>query len=56
VTDITADPLGGRTKGADGVGNAEIDLPGVGLGGDGVGGRESGLLAKDLRGRQPAVG
>jgi hypothetical protein len=65
VTDIGANPLGGRTEGANSIGNPEVDLTvlvdrkgltrrdthlsGVRLGGDGVGGWESSFLAEDLR-------
>lgn len=48
MSDVGADALGSSTKSADSVGDSEIDLAGVGLGGDGVGRREASLLAEDL--------
>lgn len=48
MADVGGDALGGGAESAHGVGDAEVDLAGVGLGGDGVGGGEAGLLAEDL--------
>lgn len=66
MTDIRANPFSSCTERADGVGNTEVNLfnvsnqsshekagihlSGIGLGGDGVCGRESSLFAEDLEG------
>lgn len=50
MSDVRADTLSRGAQSADGVCDAEVDLSCVRLSGDGIGGRKSCLLAKDLAG------
>lgn len=44
VADVTGDALRCRAEGGEGVGYAQVDLAGVGLGGDGVDTTETSFL------------
>lgn len=45
VTNVTSDALGGGAEGGEGVGDAQVDLAGVGLGGNGVDAAEASFLS-----------
>lgn len=45
MTDVAGDALGRGAEGREGVGDAQVDLAGVGLGGDGVDAAEAGFLS-----------
>ena len=45
MADVAGDALGGRAEGGEGVGDAQVDLAGVGLGGDGVDAAEARFLS-----------
>ena len=45
VADVAGDALRGRAEGGESVGDAQVDLAGVGLGGDGVDAAEACFLA-----------
>lgn len=48
MADVAGDLLSRRAEAGDGVGDDEVDLAGVGLGGDGIAAREAKLGAEEL--------